>query len=311
MDHISPGRIVTGDAVTLLADLGPGTVDLVVTSPPYLVGKTYEADHTEDSWTRLIADVVAGCARALRPGGFLAININDILAFSDPGLPRVSGENRGRNRHAITRQDVLAAQRADPGASRYDLARLLGCSEQTINRRLGGIGVRGGKSAIQTRVRLSGPTIERAGQAAGLYLYDRRVWVKDPSWTGSPWHAATYRAIDDVEHIFVLHKPGPFIVDRTRLTPREWASWGSRGVWNIASVRANDDHEAKFPLALPTRLIRLLSGPGELVLDPFIGSGTTAVAAIRTGRRWLGFDIDPRAADVARVNVVAAKREAS
>jgi cyclase len=56
-------------------------------------------------------------------------------------------------------------------------------------------------------------------------------------------------------------------------------------------VRANDDHEAKFPLELPRRCIRLLTEPGDIVLDCFIGSGTTAVAAILEGRRYIGIEL--------------------
>jgi len=52
-------------------------------------------------------------------------------------------------------------------------------------------------------------------------------------------------------------------------------------VWQIPSVRANDDHEAKFPIELPLRTIRMLTDPDEIVLDCFMGSGTTAVEPVR------------------------------
>ncbi len=79
-------------------------------------------------------------------------------------------------------------------------------------------------------------------------------------------------------------------MDRSKLTSEEWAAWGSRAVWQIPSVRANDNHEAKFPLELPRRVIKLLTFPGDTVLDCFMGSGTTAVAAIREGRNYIGIE---------------------
>jgi DNA modification methylase len=124
--------------------------------------------------------------------------------------------------------------------------------------------------------------------------------MKDPAWANSRWHSLSYRAVDEFEYIFILWKPGITKVDRRRLQPNEWREWGSRGVWDMPSVRANDDHEAKFPVELPRRLIRLLSEPGDLVLDPFIGSGTTAVAAIELSRRYMGFELLPHYAELAR-----------
>ena len=93
-----------------------------------------------------------------------------------------------------------------------------------------------------------------------------------------------------------------------QLSRREWAEWGSRGVWRIPSVRANDDHEAKFPEALARRVVRLLTDPGDLVLDCFVGSGTTAVAALKEGRHFIGIDVTPRYAALARRRVREALR---
>ena len=64
-------------------------------------------------------------------------------------------------------------------------------------------------------------------------------------------------------------------------------------VWEIPPERASRvDHPAPFPVALPERLIHMNSYAGDLVLDPFVGSGTTAVAAVRTGRHYIGYDTD-------------------
>lgn len=64
-------------------------------------------------------------------------------------------------------------------------------------------------------------------------------------------------------------------------------------VWEIPPERASRvGHPAPFPVALPERLIHMNTYEGELVLDPFMGSGTTAVAAVRTGRHFIGYDTD-------------------
>ena len=197
---------------------------------------------------------------------------------------------------------MLAAKRAYPDYNRYQLAALLGVSEQTVQRRLEHNNVRGGKYATQTRVRLVGGLVEQWGAQAGLYLYDRRVWAKDPAWENSRWHSSSYRSVDEFEYLYVFWKPGITTVDRQRLSPDEWQAWGSRGVWHIPSVRANDDHPAKFPIELARRVVRLFSAPGEVVLDCFVGSGTTPVAAIRESRQYLGIDLLPEYVALAEHN---------
>ena len=65
-------------------------------------------------------------------------------------------------------------------------------------------------------------------------------------------------------------------------------------VWDIPPESATRvGHAAPFPVALPERLIHLYTYYGDLVLDPFLGSGSTAVAALRTGRHYAGYDLDP------------------
>lgn len=63
--------------------------------------------------------------------------------------------------------------------------------------------------------------------------------------------------------------------------------------WEIPPEAEDVDHPSPFPVALPQRLIELYTYADDLVLDPFMGSGSTAVAAVRSGRRFAGYDIDP------------------
>ena len=306
-DYLAPNRVYQGDARALLGQVRPESVALSFWSPPYFVGKSYEAELDFPAWCDLLAETIAGHFPAIVPGGFLAVNIADILAFEDPDMPRIQADNVSAKKVKITREQVLAAQQANPDFDKYQLAALLGCSEQTIDRRLKHNNVRGGKYAPQTRVKLTAGMVEQWAYDAGFYLYDRRAWVKDPCWENSRWHSLSYRAVDEWEHLLIFWKPGITVVNRERLDAGAWAEWGSRSVWQIRSVRANDAHESQFPMELPRRMIRLLTEPDDVVLDCFVGSGTTALAAIEQGRQFMGFDINPESVSLARRRTAAAR----
>jgi site-specific DNA-methyltransferase (adenine-specific) len=272
--------------------LETASVDAVVTSPPYGVGKEYEAGLGYGHWLALMHAAFAEFPRLLRPGGFVVVVMADVRCHPDPFLPSVRAGNAGR-RNGPTAEEMIAAVRDGRASSKEDLKRLFGCSDQTVDRRILGNNARGGKGELQTRVRLAAPDLDAAARAAGLCLYDARVWVKDPCWATCQYHAGSYRAVDEYEHVLVWSRPGDVIeVDRSRLSPKEWGEWGSRGVWDIPSVRANDQHPAMYPLSLATRSVRLWSPKGGTVLDPFLGSGTTGQACQMEGRGFIGIEQD-------------------
>lgn len=289
-DHLAIDAIYCGDSRDLLKQVEPSSVSLSVWSPPYHVGKEYEKNESYEEWQALLSAVINLHYSLLKPGAFLAVNIADILCFQDHSMPRIMAENVSRRKVGVTKEQILEEKLRHPSYTRNQLAEVLQCSEQTIDRRLNGNNIRGGKYQPQTRVKLVGGCIEEMAIKAGMYLYDRRIWVKDAAWENSRWHTISYRAVDEFEYIYIFWKPGITRVDRSRLNREEWINWGSKAVWNIPSVRANDDHEAKFPAELPRRLIKLLTDPDDLVLDCFIGSGTTAVAAIKEKRHFIGMD---------------------
>ncbi len=78
----------------------------------------------------------------------------------------------------------------------------------------------------------------------------------------------------------------------------------TKSVWYMPTESANRvGHPAPFPEALPKRLIRLYTFPGDIVLDPFAGSGSTCVAAKAMGRRYIGYDIDKKYVEIARSRI--------
>ena len=221
-------RILTGDARNVLRTFPPSSVDLSFWSPPYFVGKSYERDWSFSDWTSLIREVIEHHSVVLKPGGFMAINIGDILCFPDENMPRYQANNVRRKKSPVTREQILELKKKYPRARRVELAKMLGCSEQTVQRRLEHNNVRGGKQIASTRIKLTGCMIEDWALQAGLYLYDQRIWHKDPCWANSRWHSNSYRAVDEFEHIYVFWQPGITEYDRDRLTNREWSEWGSR-----------------------------------------------------------------------------------
>lgn len=104
------------------------------------------------------------------------------------------------------------------------------------------------------------------------------------------------------EHIQILQKPGKATLNKTS-TPPEW--W--EPVWDLAPVPPRQvDHPAPYPEDLPHRFIRMLTNPGDWVLDPFNGAGATTKAAVDLGRHALGFDISQKYVSIAEQRIAAA-----
>lgn len=101
----------------------------------------------------------------------------------------------------------------------------------------------------------------------------------------------------DYEFILVFRKPGkpgkkidPDLKEQSRLTIDQWNTYFS-GHWRFPGVR-QEGHLAMFPLELPLRLIKMFSFVGDTVLDPFLGSGTTSLAALQLRRHSVGYEIN-------------------
>lgn len=115
----------------------------------------------------------------------------------------------------------------------------------------------------------------------------------------------------DFEHILLFKKGGKAPVTnnsvrrQSELTDEEWQSYFSSH-WTFNGVR-QDGHIAVFPEELPKRLIKMFSFVGDTILDPFMGSGTTALAARNLDRNSIGYEINPNYMDYYREKVMQTK----
>tara|TARA_B100000029_G_scaffold76493_2_gene68328 strand:+ start:857 stop:2374 length:1518 start_codon:yes stop_codon:yes gene_type:complete len=283
--RFTPPFVSRDETVNLATDLGDGcllgdsrdmhqipdsSVALIVTSPPYFVGKEYEIAVTAENATgipesyleylEMLHDVFAECVRVLEPGGRIAVNV----------------ANLGRRPYRSLSSDIIRI--------------------------------------LQDEL--------------GLLLRGEVVWQKAEGATGSvawgSFRSASNPVLRDVTERVVVASKGRF--DRARnvkqrlkedlphentVTTDEFME-ATLDLWRIDAEQANRvGHPAPFPVELPRRLIDLYSFKDDLVLDPFMGSGSTLVAALRAGRRGVGYDIDSGYIDLARERLELEKKRLS
>ena len=138
---------------------------------------------------------------------------------------------------------------------------------------------------------------------AGLPLVATRLWLKGPVWGNSGYWLTSYKPVPEYEYVglFADLDRFPFKAVHTRVPQEE--DWRFRSTWNIATVHSQQtdkgNHPAAYPLELPRRAILLFTDAGQTVVDPFIGSGTTMLAAEKLGRLCVGVERDPTFAAIA------------
>ncbi|MCB0107542.1 MAG: site-specific DNA-methyltransferase, partial [Caldilineaceae bacterium] len=150
-------------------------------------------------------------------------------------------------------------------------------------------------------------------QRVGFQPMGEVIWQKARGASGScawgSWQSAKAPRLRDVhEYLLVFAKEHFSRPDKGQSDiARDEFMAATLSIWEIPAESAKRiGHPAPFPIALAERVIRLYSYVDDVVLDPFMGSGTTAVAAVTTGRHFIGFDTDEAYLDVARERVDAA-----
>jgi len=214
-----------------MEELPNNSVHLMVTSPPYNVGKDYDENLTLQEYRQFLKKVWKEVYRALVPGGRACINIANL--GRKPYIPL----------HTYIIEDML------------DL---------------------------------------------GFLMRGEIIWNKassaSPSTAWGTWLSAANPILRDIHEYILIFSKESFNRKRlpektSTITKDNFLEW-TKSVWTFPAESARKvGHPAPFPVELPYRLIQLYTFKEEVVLDPFIGSGQAAIAAIKANRHYVGYDI--------------------
>lgn len=134
----------------------------------------------------------------------------------------------------------------------------------------------------------------------GFLMRGEIIWNKassaSPSTAWGSWLSAANPVLRDIHEYILVFSKDDFSLQRNKkestIKKEEFLEY-TKSVWSFNAVSARKiGHPAPFPEELPNRLIKLYSFEGDVILDPFVGSGSTCVAALKNERNFIGYDID-------------------
>ncbi|MDD4688112.1 MAG: site-specific DNA-methyltransferase [Candidatus Cloacimonetes bacterium] len=147
----------------------------------------------------------------------------------------------------------------------------------------------------------------------GFNMRGEIIWNKassaSPSTAWGSWLSAANPILRDIHEYILVFSKGSYsrkkIDKENTIAKNEFMDW-TKSIWTMKAESAKRiGHPAPFPEELPHRLIKLFSFKNDIILDPFIGSGTTAIAAIKNARRFVGYEINPEYVELAKKRVNA------
>lgn len=215
-------------------ELPDNSIHLMITSPPYNVGKEYDEDLSLQEYRIFLKKVWREAYRVLVPGGRACINIANL--GRRPYLPL----------HIYIIEDMLELEFLMRGEVIWDKA------------------------------------------SSG-----------SPSTAWGSWRSASNPTLRDIHEYILIFSKYAFSRKNTNkrkstISREEFLEF-TKSVWKFTAEPATKvGHPAPFPIELPYRLIQLYTFEEEAVLDPFMGSGQAAIAAIKTNRRYIGYEIDKK-----------------
>jgi DNA modification methylase len=280
-------QILTGDVRQRLEEIADGSVRCCVTSPPYFGLRDYGHDgqigleQTPDDYVSQIVSVFKEIRRVLADDGTLWLNLGDSYAAQRNGTtPPAETLAGGVNGWA-------------PDGSRVNRDRHDGYNPA---RNASAIGLKH-KDLIGIPWKVA-----FALQADGWYLRQDIIWHKPNPMPES----VTDRCTKAHEYLFLLTKSAKYYYNHKAMQEPASTTNGTRNrrsVWSVNTKPFKGAHFAVMPEALVGPCILAGSEPGDLVLDPFTGSGTVGVVALKHGRKFLGVEINPKYVDIAETRI--------
>ena len=262
-----------GDSIKLLTNLPDDSVDFVITSPPYADNRksTYQGVPM-DQYVEWFTPYTAEILRLLKPDGSFILNIKERAE---------NGE-----RHTYVMELILEMRRQ----GWYWIEEYIWHKKNSY------------PGKWQNRFRDAWERCIHFAKAKRFRMFQEEVMVPVGDWADSRLRhlSETDKTRDESRVGSGFGKNVSNWLDRDFVYPSN--------VLYMATESSNRGHSASFPIGLPTWFIKLFTRPGDLVLDPFIGSGTTAVAAITLGRHFLGAELDPEYYQLADEAISVARR---
>ena len=154
----------------------------------------------------------------------------------------------------------------------------------------------------------------------GFLMRGEIIWFKGAgagvSMAWGSWQSAANPVLRDTHEYIMVFSKGSFSRKKSEgkedtITRDQFMEW-TKSMWTMNPESAKKiGHPAPFPVELPYRLIQLYTYKGDIVLDPFMGSGSTAIAALKSDRKYIGYDIDPEYIKLAEERITPLKLQLS